>query len=138
YDKQIEFVEKTKDFIARNKYGQKSAQAKDRVKKLERVELVELPQDFSEVRMGFPEPSRTGDWVIRAENVTKGFGPHPLFSNVTLQIDRGDRVGLLGPNGSGKTTLLRTLLGELTPDSGEVKFGTGVELAYFDQQLNSV
>ncbi|MGD9856052.1 MAG: ABC-F family ATP-binding cassette domain-containing protein [Planctomycetaceae bacterium] len=162
YEKQVEFVEKTKDFIARNKYGQKSAQAKDRVKKLERVELVELPQDFSEVRMGFPDPSRTGDWVIRAEGVSKGFASgkvaewqsgkgtsgrvdqpatsnhHPLFTNLTLQIDRGDRVGILGPNGSGKTTLLRTLLGELQPDSGEVRFGTGVELAYFDQQLTSV
>jgi len=163
YEKQVEFVEKTKTFIAKNKYGQKSAQAKDRVKKLERVELVELPSDFAEVRMGFPTPSRTGDWVIRAEDVSKGFGPasggcqssdnegqkgdvaeeqrdnsQPLFSDLTLQIDRGDKVGILGANGSGKTTLLRVLLGELTPDSGEVRFGTGVELAYFDQQLTSV
>ncbi|MBX3438468.1 MAG: ABC-F family ATP-binding cassette domain-containing protein, partial [Planctomycetaceae bacterium] len=156
YEKQVEFVEKTKDFIARNKYGQKSAQAKDRVKKLERVELVELPQDFSEVRMGFPSPSRTGDWVIRTEEISKGFPSgkvapgregspdqpstpnHSLFTDLTLQIDRGDRVGILGPNGSGKTTLLRTLLGELKPDRGDVKFGTGVSLAYFDQQLTSV
>lgn len=138
YDKQVEFVEKTKTFIAKNKYGQKSAQAKDRVKKLERVELVEIPPDFKEIVMGFPEASRTGDWVIRAEGVSKGFDAEPLFEDVTVQIDRGDKVGILGPNGSGKTTLLRVLLGELTPDGGKVRFGAGVELAYFDQQLTSV
>ena len=138
YDKQVEFVEKTKTFIAKNKYGQKSAQAKDRVKKLERVELVEIPSDFKDIVMGFPEPTRTGDWVIRAEGVSKGFEGFDLFEDVTVQIDRGDKVGILGPNGSGKTTLLRVLLGELKPDAGEVRFGTGVELAYFDQQLQSV
>ena len=152
-EKQEDFVEKTKTFIAKNKYGQKSAQAKDRVKKLERVELVDIPPDFKEIVMGFPGPSRTGDWVIRTEDVAKGFGgdghgaksldrpstvDHQLFTDVTLQFDRGDRVGILGPNGSGKTTLLRVLLGELTPDAGSVRFGTGVELAYFDQQLTSV
>ncbi|MCA9076134.1 MAG: ATP-binding cassette domain-containing protein, partial [Planctomycetaceae bacterium] len=138
YDKQVEFVEKTKTFIAKNKYGQKSAQAKDRVKKLERVELVEIPSDFKDIVMGFPEPTRTGDWVIRAEGVSRGFDGFALFEDVTVQIDRGDKVGILGPNGSGKTTLLRVLLGELKPDAGEVRFGTGVELAYFDQQLQSV
>ncbi|MEZ6053753.1 MAG: ABC-F family ATP-binding cassette domain-containing protein [Planctomycetaceae bacterium] len=138
YDKQVEFVEKTKTFIAKNKYGQKSAQAKDRVKKLERVELVEIPPDFKEIVMGFPEASRTGDWVIRAEGVSRGFNGELLFEDVTVQIDRGDKVGILGPNGSGKTTLLRVLLGELPPDEGVVRFGAGVELAYFDQQLKSV
>jgi ATP-binding cassette subfamily F protein 3 len=142
YEKQQDFIEKTKDFIARNKSGQKSAQAKDREKKLERVELVEIPPDFSDIPMGFVEPQRTGDWVIRADGVSKGFGSSgmsaPLFSELTLQIDRGDRIGILGPNGSGKTTLLRTLLGELSPDTGSVRFGTGVLLGYFDQQLNSV
>jgi ATP-binding cassette subfamily F protein 3 len=75
--------------------------------------------------------------VIEAQNLTKGFGT-PLFRDVTLRIQRGDRVGIFGPNGSGKTTLLRTLLGELPPDSGAVRFGTGVQVGYFDQQLTSV
>jgi ATP-binding cassette, subfamily F, member 3 len=138
YEKQQDFIDKTRTFIAKNKYGQKSAQAKDRVKKLERVELVELPQDFKDVVMGFPEPSRTGDWVIRTEGVAKGFDGEYLFEDLTVQIDRGDRVGILGPNGSGKTTLLRVLVGELPPDEGTVRFGAGVHLAYFDQQLESV
>src|SRR5690606_24943168 len=61
-----------------------------------------------------------------------------LFEDVTLQIDRGDRLGILGPNGSGKTTLLRVLLGDLPPDTGEIRLGTHVDIGYFDQQLTSV
>jgi ATP-binding cassette subfamily F protein 3 len=147
WEKQQEFIARTEDFIRRNAYGQKATQAKDREKKLERLERVKLPPDFSEIPMGFPEPGRTGDWVLRTERLSKGFAPigapsgtqpAPLFSNLTIQIDRGDRVGILGPNGSGKTTLLRTLVGELTPDAGTVRYGTGVRVAYFDQQLGSV
>ena len=144
FEKQQEYIARQEDFIRRNFAGQKSGQAKDREKKLERLDRIALPPDFHDVPMGFPEPTRTGDWVLRAEQLSKGFGtggaggrPKPLFANLTVQFDRGDRVAILGPNGSGKTTLLRTLLGELTPDAGGVRFGTGVQLAYFDQQLSS-
>lgn len=135
--KQQEFVERTEDFIRRNKYGQKHAQASDREKKLARVETVELPDDFQSVHMSFGDAERTGDWVLEATDVSKGFG-EPLFRDVTLQIERGDRLGLLGPNGCGKTTLLRTLIGELQPDTGQVRVGTNVNIGYFDQQLASV
>ncbi len=144
YDKQQEYIARQEEFIRRNFAGQKSAQAKDREKKLERVERLVLPPDFSEIPMGFPEASRAGDWVLRADGLSKGFPSptdpsvvQPLFQSLTVQIDRGDRVAILGPNGSGKTTLLRTLLGELAADAGEVRFGTGVQIAYFDQQLAS-
>jgi len=73
YEKQQEFIEKTKDFIARNAYGQKSTQAKDREKKLERVELIDVPPDFDVPPISFPEPTRTGDWVFRVEDVAKTF-----------------------------------------------------------------
>lgn len=137
HKKQQEFIAKTEDFIRRNKYGQKHAQAADRVKKLERLERVELPQDFQELHMSFATPSRTGDWVIDAIEVEQGFD-EPLIEDFTLRIHRGDRIGILGPNGSGKTTLLRTLIGELPPKEGEIRLGTGVEIGYFDQQLTSV
>jgi ATP-binding cassette subfamily F protein 3 len=138
YEKQQEFIARTEDFIRRNKYGQKHAQATDREKKLERLDRVEQISDFQQFAMGFAEPTRSGDWVIDAVDISKGFGGDPLFRNFTLRINREDRIGILGPNGSGKTTLLRTLIGELKPDTGTVRLGTNVKIAYYDQQLNSV
>ncbi|MEX2286419.1 MAG: ABC-F family ATP-binding cassette domain-containing protein, partial [Planctomycetaceae bacterium] len=137
YERQQEFVAKTEDFIRRNKYGQKSNQAHDREKKLSRLEEVERPREEAAPAMHFGEAARAGDWVIDAVGLWKGFGT-PLICDFTLRIARGDRVGILGPNGSGKTTLLRTLIGDLQPDRGSVRLGTGVEIGYFDQQLNSV
>ena len=76
---------------------------------------------------------RSGKLVIEAENVNYAFGDKPIVSDFTTTIQRGDKVGIIGPNGSGKTTLLRLLLGELTPQSGSVEYGTNLEIAYFDQ-----
>jgi ATP-binding cassette subfamily F protein 3 len=139
FEKQQEYIERTEEYIRKNKFGQLSKQAKDREQKLARVEVVETISDITGPTMAFAEPTRTGDWVVDAESLTKGFvADSPLFSGVTLQIKRGERWGILGPNGVGKTTLLRTLLGELKPDSGRLRLGTGVDIAYFDQQMTSV
>ena len=71
--------------------------------------------------------------VFEADAISKSFGPKPVLRQFTTRIMRGDRIGLIGPNGSGKTTLIRLLLGELAPDEGEVRRGTNVEVAYYDQ-----
>ncbi len=135
YEKQQEFIRKTEDFIRRNRYGQKHAQAADRQKKLERLELVEKPQVIEVPPMSFGEAKRSGDWVIDAREVSKRFD-FPLFEQFTLQVQRGDKIAVLGPNGSGKSTLLKVLLGLVEPDSGTVRLGYGVEVGYFDQQLS--
>jgi ATP-binding cassette, subfamily F, member 3 len=138
WEKQQAFIEKTEEFIRKNHYGQKHVQAHDREKKLERLERVERPRTITAPTMGFgTKVRRTGDWVVEATGVEKGFGS-PLFRDVSIQVLRGERVGLFGPNGCGKTTLLRTLLGELSPDAGNVRLGTNVEIAYYDQQLSNV
>ena len=138
-EKQQEYVARQEDFIRRNQYGQKHAQAADRKKKLERLEAVETIDDFFELPMGFPKPTRAGDWVIDTEDVSQGFDDNPpLFKDFTIRILRGNRVGILGPNGSGKTTLLRTLIGEYPAKTGTVRFGANVQIAYYDQQLSSV
>ncbi len=138
YEKQQDFIEKTEDFIRRNKAGQKSVQAQSREKSLARLDRVELIQDFRETHMAFGAASRTGDMVLDAVGVSKGFDGSPLFEDVTFRLLRGERLGIVGPNGSGKTTLLRTLLGELKADAGTVRLGANVQVGYYDQQLLSV
>ena len=137
YERQQIEIEKAKDFIRRNHYGQKHQQAEDRRKKLDRIELVAVPRAIVLPPMGFPPASRSGDIVVRAEGLAKAF-ERPLFAEVDLQIIRGERWGLLGPNGCGKSTLLRCLLGEEQPDAGMVQIGTGVSVGYFDQHLSGV
>ena len=79
------------------------------------------------------EGERSGRLVIEARGMSFARGDRPIVRDLTTTIMRGDRVGIIGPNGSGKTTLLRLLLGELEPDAGTVRLGTGLEVAYFDQ-----
>jgi len=137
YEKQQDEIAKTEDFIRRNHYGQKSAQAKDREKKLARIERVNPPREIVGPAMGFPEVDRTGDIVLRVEGLAKSYD-RTLFQEVTFDILRGERWGILGPNGCGKTTLLRCLVGEETADAGRIVPGAGVRLGYFDQQLTGV
>ncbi|HEU4631658.1 MAG TPA: ATP-binding cassette domain-containing protein, partial [Gemmatimonadaceae bacterium] len=85
------------------------------------------------VRLQAQEGERSGRLVIEARDVSFARGARPIVRDLTTTIMRGDRVGIIGPNGSGKTTLLRLLLGDLEPDAGTVRPGTGIELAYFDQ-----
>jgi ATP-binding cassette subfamily F protein uup len=87
-----------------------------------------------EVRLGVDASQASGRLVFDVRHVSKGFGGTPVIADFSQRIFRGDRVGLIGPNGSGKSTLLRLLVGELEPDAGEIRRGTRLQPAYFDQQ----
>ena len=106
-----------------------------RVRALEslRVERGARRDRTGTVKLQAQEAERSGRLVAEARHVSFARGDRTIISNFSTTITRGDRVGLIGPNGSGKTTLLRLLLGELAPDSGTIRLGTGIELAYFDQ-----
>jgi len=135
YEKQQTEIAKMEEFIRRNHYGQKHSQAEDRRRKLERIERVPPPREISAPVMGFPDAARSGDIVLRVERLAKGFD-RPLFSDLTFDVLRGEKWGILGANGIGKTTLLRCLLGLIEPDDGRSIVGTGVKIGYFDQLLS--
>ena len=137
YEKQSEEIAKLEDFVRRHHHGQKATQAEDRRKKLERIERVALPREIIAPPMRFPAASRSGDIVLRVEKIAKGFD-RMLFENLSFQIERGQRWGIMGANGAGKTTLLKCMLQECPLDHGSVHVGTGVKPAYFDQHLQCV
>jgi len=85
------------------------------------------------VRMQISAENRSGRLVIEAENVSYSYDAKPIIKDFTTTIQRGDKIGIVGPNGSGKTTLLKLLMGQLKPTQGQVEHGTNVEMAYFDQ-----
>ena len=106
-----------------------------RVRALEalRVERSARRDRAGSVRLQTQEAERSGRLVVEMRNVSLALGNRAIVTDFSTSITRGDRVGLIGPNGSGKTTLLRLLIGELAPNSGTIRMGTGIELAYFDQ-----
>ncbi len=137
YEKQQEEIAKLEEFIRKHHYGQKSAQAEDRRKKLERIEPVDPPREIRGLQFRFPPAARTGDIVLRASGLSKAFDK-PLFSNLNLQIQRGECWAILGSNGSGKTTLLKCLLGQCPSDQGSVELGANLRIGYFDQLLSQL
>ena len=99
-----------------------------------RAERAAYRAESGSVRMSVDAGDASGRLVFEAENVSKSFGDRPVIRDYSQRIQRGDRIGLIGPNGSGKTTLLRLLVGDLAPDSGTIRRGVRLEIAYFDQQ----
>ncbi|MEQ8939274.1 MAG: ATP-binding cassette domain-containing protein, partial [Gammaproteobacteria bacterium] len=87
----------------------------------------------AQVRIHIEEAEQSGRKVVEAYNISHGYGDKQLINKLSLKIMRGDRIGLVGNNGVGKSTLLKILLGQIQPDSGTVKIGTNIEIAYFDQ-----
>ena len=106
-----------------------------RVRALEslRLERAARRDRVGQVNLRADEAERSGRLVVEAKNLSLAFGERVIVKDFTTTITRGSRIGLIGPNGCGKTSLIRLLLGQLVPDSGSVRLGTNLEIAYFDQ-----
>ena len=139
YQAQQEEIARKEEFIRRNIAGQRSREAKGRLKRLERLERLEHPPEERKLHLALQAGERAGETVIRTRNLVVGYddeaagGERRLFSSPDLCLRRGERAALLGPNGSGKTTFLRTLLGEIPPLEGESHLGYNVRVGYFAQ-----
>ena len=134
FERQEETIDKYKDFIRRNKVGQKHRQAKDREKKLERIEQdrIEAPKDARRISLHIPIAEPSGKRVLSLRGTTIGYDS-PLFECPDLDLYRGEKVAIVGPNGCGKTTLLKAITGERAPRSGVCETGHGVRPATYSQ-----
>jgi ATP-binding cassette subfamily F protein 3 len=135
YESQKEYIEKQEEYIRRVHYGQLAKQAQSRQKALEKLERLDAPTKVSAPSMHFGEVTRAGDVIFEVRDLAKSFGPKELFKDLSFQLPRGRRLGILGPNGCGKTTLLKILLGDEEPTSGKVKRGHLIQTGYLDQHL---
>jgi len=106
-----------------------------RVRALEtlREERQARREQTGKARFELEQADASGKLVIEAKKISYAWGDEPLIRDFSLRVMRGDRMGLIGPNGSGKTTLLNLLIGRLTPDAGQMRLGTKLEVAWFDQ-----
>ena len=107
--------------------------AESREKRLEKMERLDRPQEEGSVHFRFETRRRTGDDVLQTDRLQKGFGDRVLFRDLNIHVKAGDRIALIGDNGTGKSTLLKCLTGEEKPDAGVIRWGTGVDIGYYDQ-----
>jgi ATP-binding cassette, subfamily F, member 3 len=139
FDKQSKVIAAEEDFIRRNIAGQKSAQAKGRRRRLERVGRLSAPSgEDGTMALRLEADSRGGDQALVAERVRVVMGERVLLDSFSARVQRGDVIGFIGPNGAGKTTLLRAFVGERAPDGGEVRIPDSVRVAHYRQDLAQV
>jgi ATP-binding cassette subfamily F protein 3 len=131
---QDEEVARVEMFINRFRYqATKAAQVQSRIKMLEKVVPIEVPPERKRIHFTFPTCAKSGRTVMELSHVRKAYGPLVVFKDVSLHIERGDRIALVGPNGAGKSTLMRMLSQSETPDGGTLTVGHQVVMEYFAQ-----
>jgi len=112
--------------------------AESRQKRLDRMERLDKPVEEQHVRFSFDARRRSGEDALEVDRLSKRFDGETVFENVSFQMRTGDRVALIGPNGVGKSTLFKILMNQLTPDTGVVRYGTNIDVGYYDQHQQSL
>ncbi len=141
---QQEEIAQMEDFIARNRARvSTAARVQSMIKRLDKLERIELIQEVKTVKMRFPQPSRTGTNVLELKGISKIYNvpdhePIKVYENFDFQLQRGQKMAFVGHNGAGKSTLLKMLAGVIEPDSGERKLGLNVKTGYFSQHREGI
>jgi ATP-binding cassette subfamily F protein 3 len=136
---QKERIEHLEAFINRFRYqATKAKQVQSRIKELEKIERIEVPEEEPVIHFKFPQPPPSGRIVAEAEGLAKSYGAKQVFTGARFNIERGDRVALVGVNGAGKSTLIKLLTGEETPTAGSIRLGHNVVAEYFAQDQYKV
>jgi ATP-binding cassette, subfamily F, member 3 len=136
FEKQQDEIEKLRDFVQKNiTRASTTKRAQSRRKQLEKMDVLDRPQgDEKSANFSFGIDKQSGNEVLHINSLGIGYQEQPVASNVTLRIAKGDSMALVGPNGVGKSTLLKTIIGRLQPLQGDFRFGTNVQVSYYDQE----
>ena len=142
--RQQEMLSKEEEFIAKfAARASHAAQVQSRVKKLEKIDRIEIPPEERAIRFEFNDPPRSGDDVVALAGLAKSWTrpdgvEHPVFSGVSGMIRRGNKIAVVGVNGAGKSTFLKVVAGQTEPTSGTATIGANVELGYFSQHAMEI
>ncbi|WP_249872355.1 ABC-F family ATP-binding cassette domain-containing protein [Oceanobacillus saliphilus] len=137
YEKQQEYIKKQEEFIAKNKARYSTTgRAKSRQKQLSRMERIDRPETAMKPTFSFKESRGSSRYVFEAEDLEIGYD-QPLFPKLTTEIERGDRIAVVGSNGVGKSTLLKTILGKIDPLGGKRMLGDFLFPSYYEQEVQA-
>ncbi|GAG96022.1 unnamed protein product, partial [marine sediment metagenome] len=136
YELQQKKIKETKRFIERFRYkNTKAKQVQSRIKQLEKLETIELPQNESDIKIRFLEPPKSGKVNIELISLVKSYGDNEIFRGVDFVVNRQEKIAFVGPNGAGKTTLAKIIAGNLDYNNGERILGHNTIISYYAQDV---
>ncbi|MEE8856750.1 MAG: ABC-F family ATP-binding cassette domain-containing protein [Lactobacillus sp.] len=139
FEKQQEEIKRQEEFIQKNIVrASTTKQAQSRRKALEKMDLIDPPKHSSKVRISFKSARPSGKEVLILKDLTIGYPDKVMLRDIDFQINKGDRVAVIGPNGIGKSTLLKTVVKQLEPKGGSIKYGASLDIGYYDQELQGL
>ncbi|MGE9901742.1 ABC-F family ATP-binding cassette domain-containing protein [Lactobacillus johnsonii] len=139
YEKQQEKIKKEEEFIQKNLVrASTTKRAQSRRKALDKMERIKPPKHKQKVRINFTSDRPSGKEVLIAKDLTIGYPDKTMVSEIDFQVNKNDRVAIIGPNGIGKSTLLKTIMKKLEPKDGSIKYGASLDIGYYDQELQSL
>jgi ATP-binding cassette, subfamily F, member 3 len=140
FEQQQAMIDKQSEYIRRFGAGQRARQAMGRKVRLERFmssdQMISNVASNKSLHIKLSTDQRAGDQLLRVKELTKSFDGRTIWKDAEFEIKRGERIGIIGPNGAGKTTLLKTLVGQLDADAGDIRWGSNLQIGYYDQKLD--